>query len=266
MNDNRPIVFFDSGVGGLPYLKLALQRLPLENYIYIADRKNYPYGHRTAAEIRKIVIEAVAKIIAHFNPKLITIACNTASVVALEALRKTFKLPFVGVVPAIKPAAKLTRNGRVGVLATEQTLNNEYIARLIKNFAAGCNIILIAANELRDIIEERFFYISQEKKRSVVKKAVDDAKAAKVDALVLACTHFLHVESEFQELLDNSIRLVDSRNGVISQLERVLKNNNLSAGNKKGTDQFFLTASSPLDEHYKKYASWFKLNYSGAIG
>lgn len=285
MSNNKPIVFFDSGVGGLPYLKLALEKLPRESFIYVADRRNYPYGHKSAEHIRQEVVRAIADITKRFDPKLITIACNTASVVALDALRKRFDLPFVGVVPAIKPAAALTRNRRVGVLATQQTLANEYIADLIRKFAGGCEVVLIPASKLRDLIEERFFSVTEAEKRAVVLEAARKVQSSRVDAVVLACTHFLHVEGLFREILDSTTLLVDSRQGVVSQLARVLKNRNLEAQNnearnngaennrmknngaeKKRPDaRFFLTASSPLEEHYRKYCTHFGLEFCGVL-
>jgi len=265
MSDNKPIVFFDSGVGGLPYLKLALQKLPQEDFIYVADRKNYPYGHKSTAHIKQLVVEAIGSIIKSFKPKLITIACNTASVVALDALRKTFDLPFIGVVPAIKPAANLSKNGKVGVLATEATLKNEYIAQLIRDYAQGCQVVLIPASELRDLVEERFFSVSDEEKSAVIGSAVDKVKAARVDAVVLACTHFLHVENEFREMLNSAVKLIDSRLGVINQLERVLASHKLLSEKKQEPDKFFLTADSPLKTHYTKYCERFGLVYCGVV-
>jgi glutamate racemase len=265
MSDNKPVVFFDSGVGGLPYLKLAAEKLPRESFIYVADRKNYPYGHKSAEVIRGIVLEAVGVIIDRFDPKLITIACNTASVVALDALRARFDLPFIGVVPAIKPAAALTKNRRVGVLATQQTLSNEYIANLIRNFAQDCDVVLIPASDLRDLIEERFFSAPDSEKHKVVAEAAARVKAARVDSVVLACTHFLHVSREFQKILDSATLLIDSRQGVINQLARVLKSRNLEAGSKQQPDRFFLSGPSPLEEHYKKYCGLFGLEYCGVL-
>ncbi|MBN1797495.1 MAG: glutamate racemase [Spirochaetales bacterium] len=265
MSDNKPIVFFDSGVGGLPYLKLALDKLPKELFIYVADRKNYPYGDKTAAHIRQLVIDSIGCIINCFDPKLIVVACNTASVVALAALRKTYSIPFIGVVPAIKPAASLSENGKVGVLATEATLKNEYIAQLIRDYAQDCQVVLIPANDLRDLVEERFFSVSEDEKRAIVRRAVAHVRAADVDAVVLACTHFLHVENEFRQMLNSSVHLIDSRAGVINQLKRVLGMHNIQAVKKQGTDTFYLTAASTLEAHYKKYCRQFKLEYSGVL-
>jgi glutamate racemase len=265
MSDNKPVVFFDSGVGGLPYLKLALEKLPLEYFIYIADRQNYPYGDKNASHIKQEVVNAVGRIIKHVDPKLFLVACNTASVVALEALRKTYDIPFVGVVPAIKPAAALSKNGKVGVLATEATLKNEYIAQLIRDYAQGCQVVLIPASELRDMVEERFFSTSEREKQALVGKAVAHVKAAGVDAVVLACTHFLHVENEFRRMLNSDVHLIDSRLGVINQLERMLDVHTLLSTKKREADKFYLTASSTLEAHYKKYCEYFNLIYSGVL-
>jgi glutamate racemase len=117
-----PIAFLDSGVGGLPYLAHTRRLLPGERYVYVADRENFPYGEKESARIVDAALSLTERLVAREHPRLVVVACNTMSVIALPMLRARFSLPFVGVVPAVKPAASLSRRRRVGVLATRQTV------------------------------------------------------------------------------------------------------------------------------------------------
>ncbi|MDR3200332.1 MAG: aspartate/glutamate racemase family protein, partial [Spirochaetales bacterium] len=129
---DAPVAFLDSGVGGLPYLQWVRKHLPGENYIYLADRKYFPYGPKTPDRVFSAVAEGVEKFIKTFDPKLFVLACNTASVSALERLRQAFPAKtFVGTVPAVKPAAEYSKNKRIGVLATNATVHAHYLDSLI---------------------------------------------------------------------------------------------------------------------------------------
>ena len=124
--DHRPVVVFDSGVGGLPYLQRLREFLPDETFSYVADTANFPYGEKSTAELNDIVHRQMERLIHRIVPKLVVVACNTASVVALSELRAAFGLPFVGVVPAVKPAAETTENKRIGLIATRKTVEDPY--------------------------------------------------------------------------------------------------------------------------------------------
>jgi glutamate racemase len=255
--ESEPIIFFDSGVGGLPYLALARERLPDERFIYIADRLHYPYGERTTAEIQALVLAVFGRAAERFRPKLAVIACNTASVAALDRLRQAFRLPFVGVVPAVKPAAAFTHNHRIGVLATPQTVKNDYLDGLIRDFADGCEVKRIPAPRLRDFVETRLFDATAAEKAEVIGEAADSVRASGADVVVLACTHYLHVTSELAEAFGADVRLIDSREGVVNQLERVLDREQLRAGERTGPDGFFLTGAALPEERYRRFAGRF---------
>ena len=148
----KPIAFLDSGVGGLPYLEMAREHLPKENFIYLADRKNFPYGTKSAEEVFAAVAVLTDRILAAEKPKVFVLACNTMSVVALTRLRKLYpRLPFVGVVPAVKPAAERTKVKRIGVLATNRTLQDAYLDDLIRRFASSCEVVRVAGPGNRGI-------------------------------------------------------------------------------------------------------------------
>ncbi len=148
------IAFLDSGIGGIPYFVRARELLPDFRYVYLADTAHFPYGKQEVNEVRKIVHGAVGALIERFEPEVIVVACNTASVVALDSLRERFDVAFVGVVPAIRPAAKLVGDGTIGVLATERTVNDPYVSRLIKEYAPSANVVLVPAGGLVELVEQ----------------------------------------------------------------------------------------------------------------
>ncbi|HEQ71561.1 MAG TPA: glutamate racemase, partial [Spirochaetia bacterium] len=176
-----------------------------------------------------------------------------------------FSIPFIGVVPAVKPAAGMTRNGRIGVLATPQTVRNDYLTGLINDFAAGLVVTRIAAPALRDLVEERFFSASPEEKRSVIADAAAAVRDAGVDTVVLACTHFLHVDTELGDVLGKNVLIIDSREGVINQLGRVLEKEKLSAHVKPGPNLFYVTGADPVQDRYRSFATAFGLGVGGTL-
>src|SRR5260370_25944236 len=147
-----PIGVFDSGAGGLTILSALRQELPYENYIYFGDTAKCPYGTRSDTEIIELSIQVCGFLIEQ-GEKLIVVACNTASQAALNALRATYPIPFVGVVPAVKPAARITKIGRIGVAATNQAAKAAYLHQLIDNYAEGIEVHAIGCPELVTLVE-----------------------------------------------------------------------------------------------------------------
>ena len=137
----EPVAFLDSGVGGLPYLAHARKHLHSERFVYVADRENFPYGEKSRTAIIAAALSVAGRLLEREHPRLVVVACNTMSVVALADLRARFPVPFVGVVPAVKPAASLSRRKRVGVLATRQTVEGDYLRNLIVQHASGCDVV-----------------------------------------------------------------------------------------------------------------------------
>ena len=233
--DNRHILFLDSGVGGLPYCRDFISRNPYETVYYLADRENFPYGPRKKDEIADILVSLTDKLLKKLNPKMVVIACNTASVAALESLRKKFpQLPFVGTVPAIKPAAKSCQKGRIGLLATERTIQDIYdkenptaLAKRLDAVGDNCEIIGIAAPELVEFIEQRIDITSRKDKTEIVKYYLDFFSSENIDTLVLGCTHFLYLLDEFKcEGKHANIKIFDSLEGIIKRIEFLLSENN----------------------------------------
>jgi glutamate racemase len=261
----EPIAFLDSGVGGLPYLADTRRAIPGQRYVYLADRENFPYGDKDSARIIDASIRVTERLIARENPRLVVVACNTMSVVALAALRGRFPLPFVGVVPAVKPAASLSRRRRVGVLATRQTVEGDYLRRLIEDHAAGCSVVSLPAAGLVDFVEQEAYRAGPAEKAARVRQEVDRFRDERIDALVLGCTHFLHLEREFRSLLEEEgITLVDSREGVTRQVARLLAGTPPSQ-RPQVRDSLYLTGPMPLEERYSWFAQEFDLRLEGIL-
>ena len=264
MIKNAPIAFIDSGVGGLPYLQWVKDKLPLENFFYLADTDNFPYGEKTQEEIVEIVLEAVKKLYNEGLPKLLVIACNTASVTALDRVRKELNIPVVGVVPAVKPAAEISKNKRIGVLATERTVNGSYLEELINDFASTCHVEKIAGSGIVRFVENDFFDSDLNRKNQIIEYAVSQFQDKNVDTIVLGCTHFIYISEFLQDKLGSDIKIIDSREGVGNQIIHILENGKMLSETKV-EDRFFCTGNDFKDS-YRKFAHMFGFSYYGIIG
>lgn len=267
MDKRLPIAFLDSGIGGLPYLASTRSLLPDERYVYAVDRENFPYGEKTADQVIQVISGLTRRMIEREHPRLVVVACNTASVVALNVLRETFPLPFVGVVPAVKPAAALSQRRRVGVLATRGTVEGQYLRSLIRDHAAGCTVVSLPAAGLVEFVEQDMESSTPEQKTARVQAEVDRFRDAGIDALVLGCTHFLHLEPEFRHLLsEEGIALVDSREGVARQVQRLLNDGDGSlASITREPDALYITGASPIEDRYRYFAKQFGLHLAGTV-
>lgn len=217
----RPIGFLDSGVGGLPYLARVRELLPAEECFYLADRANFPYGTRSRDEVRRIVLDGASLLVNGAGAKLVVVACNTASVISLAELREAFNVPFVGVVPAIKPAAERAPAGRIGILATERTVEDPYLDDLVRRFAQKNQIEIIRADGLVSAVEESAGDADAPAVASLLNEVADEARGRALDVIVLGCTHFVHAGPALSALMGDSIAVVDSVEGVARQVARV---------------------------------------------
>ncbi|POR05286.1 hypothetical protein AU468_02010 [Alkalispirochaeta sphaeroplastigenens] len=211
------VLFLDSGVGGLVYLEEFQKRRPDVPCHYVADTAFFPYGTRPPEEVRDRLVALVGAILNRgLSPEVIVVACNTASVVALGALRRTWSIPFVGVVPAVKPAAARTRTGHLALLATVQTTRDPYTDDLVKTFARYCRVSRLGLPRLVQAAEESF--CSGETKVSrVIREEVLPVLDEDVDTVVLACTHFVRYRHLFSHILGPSVTVVDSLEGVVQR-------------------------------------------------
>ncbi|EOI3466033.1 glutamate racemase [Cronobacter dublinensis] len=210
-SEARPtILVFDSGVGGLSVYDEIRHLLPDLHYIYAFDNVAFPYGEKSEAFIVERVVEIVTAVQARYPLALAVIACNSASTVSLPALRAKFAFPVVGVVPAIKPAARLTANGVVGLLATRGTVKRPYTHELIARFANECQIEMLGSAELVEIAEAKLHGepVSLEALRRVLRPWLRMPEPP--DTVVLGCTHFPLLAEELLQVLPEGTRLVDS--------------------------------------------------------
>ena len=261
----EPVAFLDSGVGGLPYLAFARSRLSGRRLVYVADRENFPYGEKPRSAIVAAALSLAERLIAREHPRLVVVACNTMSVVALADLRARFPVPFVGVVPAVKPAASLSRRKRVGVLATRRTVEGEYLRNLIVEYAAGCDVVSLSSSALVEFVENELYRATPLQREERVRREVERFLSEGIDALVLGCTHFLHLEPEFRSLLEaEGIALVDSRDGVARQAVRLLEGQPLEAARGE-TDTLYVTGPLPLEERYQWFAGQFGLKLQAGL-
>ena len=216
-----PILLFDSGVGGLTVLAELRKLLPDAPVIYAADTAGLPYGEKTEAEVAARVAGLLGRLSERFAPRLITIACNTASTIALGMVREVLHVPIVGTVPAIKPAAALTRTGAIGLLGTAATIRQGYVDRLEAEFANGKRLIRHACPELVEAAEQ--VLRGEEPDAAVFARAAAGLRSqpggADLDTVVLACTHFPLVEDQLRSALGTNVRFVHGAEGIARRIE-----------------------------------------------
>lgn len=222
---NNPIGVFDSGVGGLSVLQCAAELLPNENFIYLGDFANAPYGNRSLDEILRISINN-ANMLMDLGIKALLIACNTATSASATMLRQMCSIPVVGLEPAIKPAAKTTtKNKSIAVLATPQTIQLDKFKNLLKQF--DCNFNPIACAGLSRLIE------NEEPHSHAIKEYLSEIlceiNTQNTSSIILGCTHFSFVAEDITNIT-NGIKLYDGRFGAARQLKRVLNNNLAASG------------------------------------
>lgn len=218
--NTAPIGVFDSGVGGLSVLKAIHQEHPQENILYLADQAHVPYGPRTLEQVQQFS-EAITRYFLSQNAKLVVVACNTASAAALHYLRQQFPdTPFVGMEPAVKPAAETTQSGVVGVLATPATFQGELYASVVERFANGVEIMQNTCPGLVEQIE--LGSLAGEQTRDILTRALAPMLDAGIDTVVLGCTHYPFVIPMIQELVGPQVRVIDPAPAIARQVGRLL--------------------------------------------
>lgn len=237
---SKPIGVFDSGIGGLSILRAMRQRLPNEDFLYFADQAHVPYGRRSMEQIR-LLSEGITRFLLEHGAKLIVLACNTASAAALHDLRRIFAhIPFVGMEPAVKPAAERTITGRIGVLATSATFQGNLFASLLERFAEGKVVLQQTPHGLVERIESGD--LDSPETRAVLKQSIDPLLDAGIDALVLACTHYPFVQELISELIGPDVLLLDPSEGVARWTAQLLEQRGLSAPpDRRGEISFIST-------------------------
>jgi glutamate racemase len=219
VDPNAPILFFDSGVGGLSVLAPTLNLLPTAPIVYCADSAGFPYGTKNDAELASRIPALLGRLVERFRPRIAVIACNTASTITLEHVRAALDLPVVGTVPAIKPAAEVSKSRVIGVLGTRATVRQPYVDDLAAKFAADCTIVRHGSPELVELAEARLGgeEVTNEDVRAAALPLFEAAGGERIDTVVLACTHFPLLEVELQEAFPN-VRFVDGGPGIARRI------------------------------------------------
>lgn len=220
MDPSAPLLFFDSGVGGLSVLGPTRKLLPDAPIVYAADSAGYPYGTRSEAEIASRVPALLGRLAERFEPRLIVVACNTACTIALDHVRAALDIPVVGTVPAIKPAAEATRSGVIGVLGTEATIRQPYVDDLAAKFAGHCTVVRYGSSGLVDLAERKLAgdSVSADEVRSAAAPLFAQDGAEGIDTIVLACTHFPLLRDELDKAFPE-MSWVDGGAGIARRVE-----------------------------------------------
>jgi len=219
MDPAAPLLFFDSGIGGLSVLGPTRALLLNAPIVYAADSAAFPYGTRSEAEIAARVPALLGRLVERFRPRLAVIACNTASTIALEFVRAALDIPVVGTVPAIKPAAELSTSRVIGVLGTEATVRQPYVDDLARRFAPDCTIIRHGASELVELAEAKLRGepIGIEAVRAALAPMIEAPHGGEIDVVVLACTHFPLLAEEIAAAWPG-VALVDGGPGIARRI------------------------------------------------
>ncbi|QDG76909.1 glutamate racemase [Labrenzia sp. PHM005] len=260
MSDVRPVLIFDSGLGGLTVLREARYLLPYERLHYVADDAAFPIGRWPEQDLHDRLMKLFDGLIREHDPKAIVIACNTAFTLAGEALRDAHpEVPFVGTVPAIKPAAERTSSGLISVLATPGTVRRAYTRSLIESFASKCHVRLVGSDNLAELAEmhlrgEEVFdaAISAE-----ISGCFLDQDGKRTDIVVLACTHYPFLTNRFRKIAPWPVDWLDPAEAIARQLVRVLGQAAASEPSHEPDEAFF--TSSPQNPSLKRLLAGFGL-------
>lgn len=225
MNPNQnPIGVFDSGVGGTSVWKEIVKLLPHEKTIYLADSKNAPYGVKTREEIIALSEKNTEYLLSR-NCKIIVVACNTATTNAIAHLRVKYNVPFIGIEPAIKPAALHTKTNSIGILATKGTLSSELFAKTSDKFAKDVQVIEQVGTGLVELIEAN--QLDSEKTHQLLETYLQPMIEKEIDYLILGCTHYPYLIPQIKKILPKKVTIIDSGEAVARQTKNILDQNNL---------------------------------------
>ena len=242
MNNNQPIGIFDSGIGGTSIWKEIHQLLPNEKTIYLADSKNAPYGQKTKQEIIALSMKNTDFLL-KMNCKLIVIACNTATTNAIQELRAKYNVPFIGIEPAIKPAATNSRTQIIGILATQGTLNSELFNKTTEMFQ-DTKIIEQVGHGLVQLIESG--QINSPEMSKLLHSYLTPMIEANIDYLVLGCSHYPYLIPQIKKILPPHIQIIDSGQAVAKQTQNILKDKVGLSTAKESTPVFYTNSDSKV--------------------
>jgi glutamate racemase len=247
MEDARPILLLDTGVGGLSILGPIRKLLPQAPIVFALDQAGFPYGQRTESELSARVPALLGRLAEHVDARLAVIACNTASVIALDPVRAALAIPIVGTVPAIKPAAAISKSRVIGVLGTAGTVRQPYVDNLSRDFAADCTVIRFGTHDLVELAENKLRgrVAPIEAYRAVLDALFSQDKGDEIDTIVLACTHFPLVEEELAEAAGRPISFVHGGDGIARRVAHLTADQKWPADPVPGRAIFISDGSDP---------------------
>ncbi|MCF4100151.1 glutamate racemase [Gillisia sp. M10.2A] len=237
MNNLDPIGFFDSGIGGTSIWKEVISLLPHENSIYLADSKNAPYGEKPIEEIIALSNKNTDKLL-EMGCKMVVVACNTATTNAIKVLRSSYTIPFIGIEPAIKPAALNSKTKSIGILATKGTLSSKLFHKTSELYSGEITITEVVGNGLVTLIEQG--KQDSEEIKYLLIKLLQPMIDAKIDYLVLGCSHYPYLLTVLKRILPDNVQIIDSGEAVARQTKKVLEDLHLlNTSSAKGSHKLF---------------------------
>jgi len=252
----NPIGIFDSGIGGTSIWKEINKLLPNENTLFLSDSKNAPYGQKSKEKIIELSIKNTEYLLRN-NCKIIVIACNTATTNAITYLRENYKVPFIGIEPAIKPASLKTKTNTIGILATKGTLNSRLFEKTSSLINSNIKIIEQVGEGLVELIENG--KINSMEMDLLLNKHLKPMIENNVDCLVLGCTHYPYLIKKIKEITNSKINIIDSGEAVSLQVKNILQKNNLeNTSNLEGKHTFLINKN-------KSVLEYFLTNYKDAV-
>jgi len=248
-----PIGVFDSGVGGTSIWKEIVTILPYESTIYLADSENAPYGNKSEEQIKQLCIKNTEKLIA-LGAKIIVVACNTATTNAIDYLRATYPIPFIGIEPAIKPAALQSINKSIGILATKGTLNSRLFHSTSEKYAQDIKVVEIIGEGLVPLIEKGD--LQNPRLHALLQKYITPMLNAQIDYLVLGCSHYPYLIPLLKDILPAHIKIIDSGEAVAKQTKSILALRKILTIDQQATKHLLIT-NGDLDV-FKTFISSFR--------
>lgn len=239
-----PIGVFDSGIGGLSVLVHLRRILPRERFIFLADQTHVPYGAKSPRQLRSLT-SRISRFLLARRAKLIVVACNTATCYAIGHLRASFNVPFVGTVPAVKPACRLTRSGTVAVISTPATAASPALRELVRQFGHGCRVLRIGCPGLEEAVERGA--LDHPKTNALLKRYLAKARRSGADVLVLGCTHYPFLKGRIRELFP--VRTLDSGVAIARRTRFLLSARGLARGSGRGSVAYFTTGDARSFSH-----------------
>lgn len=264
------IAIFDSGVGGLSIYSEVSRRLIGHEFVFISDNQCYPYGDKSEDWLIKRVQQLGKRVVERCSPDAFVVACNTASTIVLPALRETLDIPIVGVVPAIKPAARLSKTKHIGLLATPGTIARKYTDQLINEFASDCTVSKVGSSKLVELAEQKLRGTPVD--LSVLEAELEPLlENKKMDVLVLACTHFPLLNNELEELFKSNnhrVKLLDSATGIANRVSSLIDDMQITVSTTLDTatkNQAFFTRELDTQDFLIKQLERIGLSYQGEL-